>query len=504
MLLSEPTGSLTRWDDNFEQPFITVCPSIPYSNMTAVAIMYCGSDEEKRDFYGNDSLLTFFIREGLSLDDMLDINSPHGENMSQDNGSSLPAEEVEGTWTTEYNYARGGVCSSFKSNKEFQFIQLSKPRLRRAVEFEDDRNENNTTCRVDDRRCTAGDCFSTNFHQRNSYRSGQHSFNESEGSIGQNESQYDLEADGIHLSRWDAPKIAYRIHIHCHNDFWGAEDRHLTENLSDAEMVTFELMNTFNYQEIVIHVDREILPNLRREPCEEDPTYSPRSCWLRCFLQQFNCSMYGGDGKPICSASDMSILHAQMYDAFVAEARTSPIPPCLCQRPCVREHYSLFVRPAVTYGPSEMFTVPVRFRPVRRTIETFVIYRLTDLLADMGGYLGLLLGYSLLSIFDDLKTAARSVFRSMKKVIAGSNDSLSGRQCGARRTPRNEKEAKSRGNHRRSLRDRGWDRRFRWGSKDPTWSYNQASSPWRLVGCVVSHRTRREQSISVVRVYKEA
>ena len=86
MLLSEPTGSLTRWDDNFEQPFITVCPHLPYSNI-ALRIMHCGSNEEKRGFYGNDTLLALFRREGLSLDEILLHGTYHVENISQDNDS---------------------------------------------------------------------------------------------------------------------------------------------------------------------------------------------------------------------------------------------------------------------------------------------------------------------------------------------------------------------------------------------------------------------------------
>ena len=38
-------------------------------------------------------------------------------------------------------------------------------------------------------------------------------------------------------------------------------------------------------------------------------------------------------------------------------------------------------------------------------IEAMNLFRFQDLFADVGGYLGLLLGYSLLSIYDNAKTA---------------------------------------------------------------------------------------------------
>merc|ERR1711879_731855 len=37
--------------------------------------------------------------------------------------------------------------------------------------------------------------------------------------------------------------------------------------------------------------------------------------------------------------------------------------------------------------------------------EQYVVYDSADLFADVGGYLGLLLGYSLLSIYDNAKMA---------------------------------------------------------------------------------------------------
>ena len=483
VLLSEPTASRTRWDDNFEHPFVTVCPSVPYYNMTAIMIMFCGSAEKKRGFYGNDSLLALFRREGLSLDELLFYRTSHGENISQDSESFLA---TEGTWTRKYDYARGGLCGSFKSNGEFSLLNLSRSDYYGEEEIGEDYGYY-PSCRYDGRYCVSGDCGSVDNYQNHTYETKYHGPHYAKGNIIYNIYRYNRP----HTSMTFFRNTAYRIHIHCHNDFWGAEDRHLAETLSDAEMVSLELMNTFQYQELVIHVDREILPNLRRQPCEEDPSYSLRSCWLRCFLRQFNCSMGGEDGKPICSASDMSILHAQMYAAFVEDAQSSPIPPCLCQRPCMRERYSLFVRPAVTHSPSKIFTVPVRFRPVRRTIETFVTYKFVDLLADMGGYLGLLLGYSLLTIFDDLKTVCRSLFRSIKTIVVGLDDSLSGMEYGAERTPGSVKEARSRRNHRRSLRARGWDRRFRGGSRDSTWSFNLASSPQRRERGSKSHRSSR-------------
>ena len=71
VLLSEPTGSVTRWDDDFEYPLITVCPYYPLNRDTLQRFV-CGYRKEIEAMYGNDTLLDVFKKEGLTLQKLLD------------------------------------------------------------------------------------------------------------------------------------------------------------------------------------------------------------------------------------------------------------------------------------------------------------------------------------------------------------------------------------------------------------------------------------------------
>ncbi|KAF0296024.1 hypothetical protein FJT64_006487 [Amphibalanus amphitrite] len=77
-----------------------------------------------------------------------------------------------------------------------------------------------------------------------------------------------------------------------------------------------------------------------------------------------------------------------------------------CPTSCVQDGFRIFVRPGVFESDAEKLTLTMTFEKVRRVMETSVTYSAPDLLADMGGYIGLLLGWSLLSLFSGAKELA--------------------------------------------------------------------------------------------------
>ena len=70
------------------------------------------------------------------------------------------------------------------------------------------------------------------------------------------------------------------------------------------------------------------------------------------------------------------------------------------------DRYNIFSRPYVLESSYTIRYIPLSFSPMVHILETKVTYGITSLLADMGGFLGLLLGYSILSVFDDVKIFA--------------------------------------------------------------------------------------------------
>ena len=252
-----------------------------------------------------------------------------------------------GNWTEKINYARGGLCSTLDTTKNRALLTMKYIESTAITSFDN---------------------------------------------------------DTYYFQKWTPDYVLY---VHKLDDFWGGLDQYFTTS-SDSEMSTIWVSTG---QKLVINSERDIMPNLRRQPCEEDPNYSRSTCWRDCFLDTLNCTLLEGDntnGKPICTPAD--------YDWFsrgsLAVADDPPDEPayrCSCRRACARERYSISFQPTVD-GSYEWLQYELSFSGVRRTTRTYVTYDIIDLMADIGGFIGLLLGYSLYSVFDDLKALVTRLF----------------------------------------------------------------------------------------------
>ena len=357
--LEEPTGSETRFVDHFRSPLVTVCP---YHGLSQHArdVIYDYSYPEQVRYFGNGSLQKMFSREGLSLLDMM----PYLRNTSQYKADPRRDNytERDGNWTTKFNYAEGGLCGTFEVTGNFPSMAMARRK----------------------------------------------DFHESKEGLVDNFVKDKVER------RNTKPHIAYLLYIHRLADFWGARDIEHTP-LSDAEMVTFNVLDTTDFQEIVIVAEREIMPNMRRRPCVEDPSYSRSTCWRDCFFEKLNCSVLEDkyvkdEGKPPCNAADI-IWYYRAYTDFAYTTDTEGeflnfTYPCMhaCPHPCILDRYSVSVRPSYVQSDKDYILFQLSLKPVMRTVETKITYGLVDLMADMGGFLGLFLGYSILSVFDDFKS----------------------------------------------------------------------------------------------------
>ena len=345
---SEPTGSETSFVDKFHRPYITVCPYHGLSPNTTNVLVPNTSYQEQVDVLGDGTLVDLYQREGFTLLDMM----PWLENEKEFKAD--PKREnhsiYDGNWTTIINYAKGGLCQQFEVTGKNPHMPLA-----RRVDFQE----------------TAEEAW-LNF--RNNTRK------------------------------------AYTLHVHRLQDFWGAKDVELT-SLSDAEMHAFDISDSMTQQEIVINVERESMPNMWRRPCAEDPSYSRSTCWRDCFFDSLNCSMTEGraSNKPLCEAVDL-VWYIHEYETFIlgkvmndkgVYVKKSDL--CNCPRPCVVDRYNIFFRPSFSESDDLSIFFQVSFGPVMRLVETRITYGVIDLLSDMGGFLGLFLGYSILSVFDDLK-----------------------------------------------------------------------------------------------------
>ena len=320
----------------------------PFSNLNNRADQYLETAQHSEN---HTTLLDVFKYGGYSVLDMLtsakDLN-PYKDDPNRGNYFA----GIFGNWTDKINYALGGFCASFEASKPNVIFDLKRdiPKSAKSV------------------------------HRR------------------------------FFTHKRFVNTRLYDLHVHKLDDFWGGLDDHFTI-LSDSEMLTYEIPQTMKHQELVINIERDVRPNMRRKPCEEDPSYSRSTCWRDCFLDSLKCSLLEGDntsGKPTCTAADYSRF-IDAYPSYIFFPGDRIVNGklafrCSCRPPCVLERYTISARPS-------LFDLAISMSPVVRTTKTYITYDIIDLLADIGGFVGLLLGYSLYSVFDDVKTLVTRLFK---------------------------------------------------------------------------------------------
>ncbi|KAF0288543.1 hypothetical protein FJT64_013066 [Amphibalanus amphitrite] len=143
--------------------------------------------------------------------------------------------------------------------------------------------------------------------------------------------------------------------------------------------------------ELVLALSETVLVDRRQSPCRIDPGYDQNQCLQDCrsraaFLAA-NCSVQWGSPP----GDDVPSCRRQSEYYRLLELWESVDPECSCPRNCVVHETTLSSHQAMVGAIGETL---LRVLEERRT------YQLVDLLTDLGGTTGLLLGYSLSSLVD--------------------------------------------------------------------------------------------------------
>ena len=88
-----------------------------------------------------------------------------------------------------------------------------------------------------------------------------------------------------------------------------------------------------------------------------------------------------------------------------------PVDRCRCLQPCIKDRISFKYRSEKLRNSDSTFHTNILVYRMRNTKVMVLTYGLADLLADTGGYLGLLLGASLLSVYGTGRKLTTRIFR---------------------------------------------------------------------------------------------
>ena len=131
-------------------------------------------------------------------------------------------------------------------------------------------------------------------------------------------------------------------------------------------------------------------------------------CIARFLEDTYNCTVYllmANRSKPFCKKETIGIMVKWMSNSMqfdsMTEADIYNLTGCLPH--CERDEISLADTPEGTSWPTgEVPTLTMVFLfedGSYKLQEEYIVYEINDFIADVGGYLGLLLGHSMLSIY---------------------------------------------------------------------------------------------------------
>ncbi|XP_043241726.1 uncharacterized protein LOC122391660 [Amphibalanus amphitrite] len=173
-----------------------------------------------------------------------------------------------------------------------------------------------------------------------------------------------------------------------------------------AQISPYHLVQGGLFQEVLLTQIGMTMVDRPRQHCRPEEDYDVNQCLLDCrslaAFTESNCSVQwgatSGGGLPAC------VSRAEYEAAVRAWQRARP--DCdHCLRPCQTQLIEVKSPPAIQGNASSAIDIKLRFSPERLSVRQRLAYELVDLLSDLGGAFGLLLGYSLMSLVDLLDAA---------------------------------------------------------------------------------------------------
>ena len=147
--------------------------------------------------------------------------------------------------------------------------------------------------------------------------------------------------------------------------------------------------------------------NLDRSPCEEDPSYSFTTCIKEKLSQKIGCRLpwdqWSQQDRKVCESEIEFKQFEQTYrKLFDAESDTIE-ETTDCRKPCTYNEFK-FVYSSPEIVPSLPNIVGFKVASRKTQIEDEVLlYPFTSFIAEFGGALGLFLGFSFMTIWQEIK-----------------------------------------------------------------------------------------------------
>ena len=147
--------------------------------------------------------------------------------------------------------------------------------------------------------------------------------------------------------------------------------------------------------------------NLKHRPCDEDPSYSFSTCIKEKLSQRIGCRLpwdrWSNQDRNVCKSEsefqkferDYIHLHTFEYDIMEEEVG--------CRKPCYYNEFKfVFGTPEVEPSVKNIVAFWVASRKTQIE-EEVLLYPFTSFIAESGGALGLFLGFSFMTIWQEIR-----------------------------------------------------------------------------------------------------
>ena len=159
------------------------------------------------------------------------------------------------------------------------------------------------------------------------------------------------------------------------------------------------------YHQITLTKQKKL--NLEKRPCEENPSYSFATCTKEKLSQKIGCRLpwdrWSNQDRKVCESEREFKLFEQMYIKLYLSESDEIEEIVGCKKPC---HYNefKFVYSSPEVAPSLENTVAF-WAATRKTQveEEVLLYPFDSFVAEFGGALGLFLGFSFMTIWQEIK-----------------------------------------------------------------------------------------------------
>ena len=181
--------------------------------------------------------------------------------------------------------------------------------------------------------------------------------------------------------------------------------------------IRLELDKGSFYVNKYLSVTKHIQLNQKNNPCNEDPNYDFQLCVRNSLTSEVGCrlpwDLWSSSYFPLCSKMDqLNMFHRLYFVMSVSKELEDIIKKTGCLAPCEYKEYKIVLEPDRSYSPKNMLYLG--FTDNKLIIEKELEgYSLISLVSDIGGALGLFLGFSFVMLWD----GAELIIRKMRKYL---------------------------------------------------------------------------------------